>query len=86
MKPHQIFIVSKQYILTIQMDVHCHLFGIKFFGMNELIVQSSITPGDYKTLYQLFTFGVSKRKEKLKSSVIDIQIKANFPENVPANT
>ena len=54
--------------------------------MNELIPQSNITPSDYKTLYPLFTFDVSKQKEKLKSSVIDIQIKANFTENVPANT
>ena len=28
----------------------------------------------------------SKAKEKHKSSVVDIQIKANFTENVPANT
>ena len=54
--------------------------------MNELITQSNITPSDYTTLYPLFTFGVSKQKEKLKFSVVDIQIKANFTENVPANT
>ena len=62
------------------------MFGVKFFGMYELITQSNITPSDYKTLYPLFTFGVSKQKEKLKSSVVDIQIKANFTENVPTNT
>ena len=61
------------------------LFGVKFFGMDELIAQSEITPSDYKTLYPLFTFDVSKQKEKLKSSVVDIEIKANFTENVPAN-
>ena len=62
------------------------LCGVKFFGMHELITQSNITPSDYKTLYPLFTFDISKQKEKLKSSVVDIQIKANFTENVPANT
>ena len=62
------------------------LFGVKFFGMDELIIQSNITPSDYKTLYPLFTFDVSKQNEKLKSSVVDIQIKANLIENVPANT
>ena len=56
------------------------LFGIKFFGMDELITQSNIIPSDYKTLYPLFTFDVSKQKETLKSSVVDIQIKANFTE------
>ena len=54
--------------------------------MDELITQSNITPSNYKILYTLFTFDVSKRKEKLKSSVVDIQIKANFTENVAANT
>ena len=62
------------------------LFGVKFFGMDKLITQSNITPSDYKTLYPLFTFDVSKQKEKLKSSVVVIQIKANFTENIPANT
>ena len=62
------------------------LFGVKFFGMYELITQFNPTPSDYKTLYPLFTFDVSKQKEKLKSSVVDIQIKTNFTENVPANT
>ena len=62
------------------------LFGVKFFGMDELITQSNITPSDYKTLYPLFTIDVSKQKEKLKSSVVDIQMKTNFIENVPANT
>ena len=38
------------------------LFGVKFFGMDELITQSNITPSDYKTLYPIFTFDVSKQK------------------------
>ena len=63
-----------------------NLFGVKFFGMDEMITQSNITPSDYKILYPLFTFDVSKQKEKLKSSVVVTQMKANFTENVPANT
>ena len=62
------------------------LFGVKFFGMVELVTQSNITPSDYKSLYPLLTFDVSKKKEKLKSSVVDIQIKEHFTENFPANT
>ena len=62
------------------------LFGVKFLGKDELITQSNIKPSDYKTLYPLFTFDVSNQKEKLKSSVVDIRIKANFSENVLANT
>ena len=62
------------------------LFEVKFFGMDELITQSNRTPSDYKTFYPLFTFDVSKQKEKLKSAVVDIEIKANFTENVPTRT
>ena len=61
-------------------------FGVKFFDLDKLITQSNITPSDYKTPYPLFKFDVIKQKEKVKSSVVDIQIKANFTKNVPANT
>ena len=37
------------------------MFGVKFFGMDELITQSNITPSDYKTLYPPFTFDVYKQ-------------------------
>ena len=59
---------------------------LHFLVLYELITESNITTSDYKTLNQFFTFDVSKQKVKLKSSVVDIQIKANFIENVPANT
>ena len=62
------------------------LLGVKFFGMDDLITQCNITSNDYNTFYPLFTFDVSKQKEKLKSSGVDIKIKVNFTENVPANT
>ena len=39
------------------------LFGVKFFGMDELVTQSNITPCDYKTIYPLFMLDVSKQKE-----------------------
>ena len=37
------------------------LFGVKFFGMDQLITKSNITPCDYKTLY-LRHFIKSSRK------------------------
>ena len=62
------------------------LFGVQFFGIDELITHSYITPSDYKTLYPLFMFDVSKQKEKLKCSVVDMQIKSYLTENIPVNT
>ena len=53
-------------------------FRSKFFNMDELISNPNITPSDYKTLYPLFLFDVSKQSEKLKYSTTDIQIKMHF--------
>src|SRR5688572_21097529 len=61
-------------------------FSEKFYGMDQLITQSNITPADYKDLYPLMVFDVSKQPEKLKSSVVDIQIKFIFNAAVPAET
>ena len=54
--------------------------------MDELITGSTISPMDYKSLFPLFVSDVSKQSEKLKSSVVDVQIKAIFNEAVPAGT
>ena len=54
--------------------------------MSELISNPNFTPAEYKTLYPLFLFDVSKQSEKLKYSTTDIQIKANFNMNMDANT
>ena len=54
--------------------------------MSELISNSNFTPLEYKTLYPLFLFDVSKQSEKLKYSSTDIQIKADFNANADAGT
>ena len=62
--------------------------------MDELISNSGIDPINYKKLFPLYVFDVTKQSEKLKTSVSDIHIKAFFnnpPPNVggnnpPANT
>ena len=61
-------------------------FRSKFFNMDELVSSPNITPSDYKTLYPLFLFDVSRQSEKLKYSTTDIQIKMHFVDNVPENT
>ena len=59
---------------------------VNTYKMDELVSNPNITPSDYKDLFPLFVFDVSKQSAKLKHSVTDIQIKAHFNENVPANT
>ena len=61
-------------------------FRAKFFNMDELVSNPNITPSDYRTLYPLFLFDVSKQSEKLKYSTTDIQIKMHFNAGIPANT
>ena len=62
------------------------LFRKKFYNMDELISNHNINPVDYKNLYPLFVFDVSKQSEKLKTSVSDIHIKATFGVNPGDNT
>ena len=61
-------------------------FRSKFFNMDELVSNPNITPSDYKNLYTLFLFDVSKQSEKLKYSTTDIQIKMHFSAGVAVNT
>ena len=61
-------------------------FRSKFFNMDELISSPNITPADYRDLYPLFLFDVSKQSGKLKYSTTDIQIKMHFNAGIPANT
>ena len=59
-------------------------FRSKFFNMDELISNPNINPSDYKDLYSLFLFDVSKQSEKLKYSTTDIQVKMFFRGVIPA--
>ena len=61
-------------------------FRAKYYNMDELVSNPNITPSDYKDLFPIFVFDVSKQSEKLKYSITDIQIKAQFNANVPAGT
>ena len=61
-------------------------FRSKFFNMDELVSSPNINPSDYRTLYPLFLFDVSKQSEKLKYSTTDIQVKMHFSVGVDPNT
>ena len=61
-------------------------FRKKFYTMDELVSNSGIDPINYKSLFPLYVFDVTKQSEKLKTSVSDIHIKATFVGNPGANT
>ena len=56
-------------------------FRKKFYNMDELISNCGINPIDYKNIFPLYVFDVTKQSEKLKTSVSDIHIKASFNAN-----
>ena len=60
-------------------------FRKKFYNMDELISNSGINPFNYKNLFPLFVFDVTKQSEKLKTSVSDIHIKASFNPTIAGN-
>lgn len=61
-------------------------FNQTFFGMDRLIMEGGIKRSEYKTLFPLILIDVSKQEERLKFSVVDIQIEAIFNTEVPAGT
>jgi len=61
-------------------------FRSKFYHMDELVSNPNITVPEFCALYPVFVFDVSKQSERLNTQVTDIQIKASFAANVPANT
>ena len=61
-------------------------FRSKFFNINELISNPCISVYEYKNLYPLFLFDVSKQSERLKYSTTDIQVKVTFNDPPNAGT
>jgi len=53
-------------------------FRTKFYNVEELISSPNITPANHKEFFPMFVFDVTKQLEKLKNSVTDIQVKAQF--------
>ena len=61
-------------------------FDNRLYGISEIIAQPNLSAQNYRFICPLFVFDVSKQAERLKSSVLDVQIKATFNSNVPAGT
>ena len=56
-------------------------FRKKFYNMDELVSNHNINPVDYKNLYPIFVFDVTKQSEKLKTAFSDIHVKMRFNTN-----
>ena len=56
-------------------------FRKKFYNMDELVSNHNINPVDYRNLYPIFVFDVTRQSEKLKTAVSDIHVKMRFNAN-----
>ena len=61
-------------------------FKQSFHGIDQIVSSSGIDADEFKSLFPLYVFDVSKQVEKLQTSVVDISVKMTFNANVNANT
>ena len=61
-------------------------FDNRLYGVSDIIAQPNLTALNYRYICPLFVFDVSNQAERLKSTVLDVQLKATFNANVPAGT
>ena len=61
-------------------------FKKEYYGFNSLVGGTQVNFSSFKSLYPIIVFDVRKQSDRLKSGVIDIQLKFFFNTNVPANT
>ena len=54
-------------------------------SINRYVANSNINPVDYKNLYPLFVFNLSKQDERLRSGVVDVNLNVQFSEAPDAN-
>ena len=61
-------------------------FKKQLYGVERTVSSRGIDADKFKSLYPLFVLDVSKQVEKVQSSVVDLSVKMDFAQNVPANT
>ncbi len=61
-------------------------FVSKFYKINKLVTTTAVGPLEYKSLFPILVFDVSKQSERLKTGVTDITINCNFKETQAAGS
>ena len=60
-------------------------FASRYYGIDNLLACSGVSPATFKSLYPIHVFDVSKQSERL-AGVVDLTIKMEFSADVPSNT
>ena len=58
----------------------------RYYGIDNLLGGSAVSPAAFKSLYLIHLFDVSKQSERLTEAVVDLTVRMEFSANVPANT
>ena len=58
----------------------------QYNGMERLVSSTSVDAQDFKDLFPLFFFDVSKRSERLNQGAVDVSVLMKFAANTAANT
>ena len=61
-------------------------FKKDYYGIDSLVGGTQVNVAAYKTLFPIIVFDVRKQNERLKTGVVDMQVKFEFGEAVPADT
>ena len=61
-------------------------FASRYYGIVNLLAGSQVNPADYKALYPIHLFDVSKQSKRLAEEVVGITVKMEYSENVRADT
>ena len=61
-------------------------FKKQLYGVERTVSSRGIDADKFKSLHPLFVLDVSKQVEKVQSSVVNLSVKMDFAQNVPANT
>ena len=61
-------------------------FRQKFYGIDNLASNIAIGPMEYKDMFPIFVFDLSKQSERLQEGVVDITVEMMFADNVKAKT
>lgn len=65
---------------------HAKQFRENYYKLSEHFNDFMITVADYKKYYPLFVIDTSKQSDRVKNSISDVRIVAEFRQPVPANT
>ena len=60
-------------------------FASRYYGIDNLLTGSGMSPATFKSLYPIHVFDVLKQSERLTEGVVDLTVRMEFSANVPAN-